>query len=492
MRKYRSIIRILAVTALLSSVCSCSGFLNSEVIGKATIETFFADYGGIQASGEGLHNDIISLYAKYYVPYADARGNTLNINIVNADEGEILTFNYGLKPEHTSSYPRHIWAAGYEVVTAANNILYYTPKYMEKCHNDTQLEGCEKIMGWAYFARALAHFCLCNAYGQPYSYTPDASHPGVPVVVEIPGFEDQIPRQTVADVYKQVIVDLETSLGILDNSSITDCTHINGIACEALLARVYLYMGDYDKAAEYSGIVMDKVDLSPREEYVDMFRSPRAHLGKEAIFRLDCYDKTTGMLGAYDPTASNDYYPDPVMGSYFDAGDIRKDLLTYVGESCETEAFAGKSFSAVCKNLPYKSISDPLDKNPYIFVLRASEMYLIHAEALCCGSKHDLEGAAKDIKALQARAKGVPEGSIALNYSSQSDMETIIEKERIRELCYEGHSIFDILRRGKDLVRSNTSNAEIKTVRYPDYRFILPINQIEMEANDEMIQNNGY
>ena len=52
--------------------------------------------------------------------------------------------------------------------------------------------------------------------------------------------------------------------------------------------------------------------------------------------------------------------------------------------------------------------------------------------------------------------------------------------------------MFDYLRRGCDVVRSSTSNAEILEIKYPDYRFILPIDQLEMEANDSMIQNEGY
>ena len=171
---------------------------------------------------------------------------------------------------------------------------------------------------------------------------------------------------------------------------------------------------------------------------------------------------------------------------------MRKQLLTYVGEDCEEAAYAGKSFSIVCKHVPYKSITDTKDRHPYTFVFRCSEMYLIHAEALCCGQKHDLAGAAADLKALQARARGIDASDVKFSYSSQADMEDLIEKERIRELCYEGHSGFDYLRRGKDIVRSATSNAEIKILKYPDYRFILPIDQIEMEANDNMIQNEGY
>ena len=128
------------------------------------------------------------------------------------------------------------------------------------------------------------------------------------------------------------------------------------------------------------------------------------------------------------------------------------------------------------------------------FVFRVSEMYLIHAEALCKGSRHDLNGAADDLKALISRARGVDRNSISLSFSNAEEMCGLIDRERKRELCYEGHRLFDIIRCKKDLQRSSTSNAQsdVKTVKYPDYRFILPIAQMEMQANEQMTQNDGY
>ncbi|MBQ0044133.1 MAG: RagB/SusD family nutrient uptake outer membrane protein, partial [Bacteroidales bacterium] len=73
-----------------------------------------------------------------------------------------------------------------------------------------------------------------------------------------------------------------------------------------------------------------------------------------------------------------------------------------------------------------------------------------------------------------------------------SDLLTVIEKERVRELCFEGHSFFDIKRRKQDLVRNASSNADLLKLSYPDYRFVLPIDFTEMRANESIIQNEGY
>jgi len=490
MKKNRTLLSIAAAGMLAAS---CTSFLNVEVIGKSTIESFFSEYSGLQMAGEGLHSELLNFYESYFVKYAELKGICLCVNTVNADDGEYYLFNYAMRPEYTATFPRTVWNDGYSLITQANNIIYYGPKLKESLTIESERNGCDKITGWGYFARAIAHFQLCNCYAQPWIYTSDASHIGVPVVERIPGFSDEIPRESVADVYKLVISDLKKASDLIgEETAAPNSFYISSTACEALLARVYLYQHDYENAEKYSKKVMDKITLTPRDKYVDMFRSPAATPGSESILRLNSYDQSTSYLSDFDPTRSNDFYPDPTMYTIYDSDDIRLQLLTYVGEDCEEDQYKGKSFQAVCKNLPYKSIADPKDNNPYPFVLRGSEMYLIHAEALTCGNSHDLAGAADDLRAIIARARGISASEVKLTFGTQSDMEKLIEKERIRELCYEGHGVFDYLRNGRDVVRSATSNAEVKEIKYPDYRFVLPIDQLEMEANDFMIQNEGY
>lgn len=492
----KSIISIfVAGLATVAGLSSCANFLNVEKIGKSTIESFFSEIGGVTAAGEGLHKQMMDFYcsSNCLLFFGEAAGNEVRLNTVDAGDDASYIFNYNLKPEYIATCIKYIWDNGYVVVTAANNIIEFGGGFRDNKATESEKAICDKVIGWAYYARAFAIFGLVNCYGQAYGFTPDASHQGVPSVTRVPGFDDQIPRNTVAEDYAQIILDLEKAIELLGpQEKITDCTHTSTIACEALLAKVYLYMGNWDKAAEYAAVVMNKVPLTTRDGYVDMFRNPRANLGAESIFRFDSYGHSTTLLSLYDPTRSHDFEPDPSMLDYFDEDDIRRSLFYYVGEDCEEEGYRGQTFVAACKHLPYKSISDPDDKHPYEFVSRCSEMYLIHAEAVAKGSSHDLNSAAKDIKALQARAKGVSVTDIDLIWSSQQDIEELIEKERIRELCFEGHSFFDIKRQCKDLVRSATSNAQVKNISYPDYRFALPINENEMQANDSMVQNEGY
>lgn len=482
--------RILSSIIIIANVAQGCSFLNVSFNGKSTIESFFRDYDAFVAAGIGLHRTIYNFYDKEYVEYAEIAGDLIDLTL-NSGEGESLLFNYELKPEHNVTYPQKIWSDGYVIITNANNIIKYGPALLEDF--PARAKEINRIIGQAYFARALAHFNLCNCYAQTYSYTKDASHPGVPVSDHIPGFDEPIRRSNVADVYSLVISDLKRALECLeDDSSKLNPFYISNVACEALLARVCLYAEDWDNAEKYSRSVMDKIALSAREQYVDMYRNGCDNAGTEAIFRLNGYDLTSHLTSVTDPSRDNHIEPDLALYGMYDEDDIRLNLLTATYDNPENTAYYGKSFRACCKFIPNCNISDDKKNTSCPFVLRCSEMYLIHAEALCKGKSGNLSGAEDDLKHLIARAAGKSKSAISLQWSTKEDMETLIERERIRELCFEGHRIFDIKRYGHNLVRSESSSSKVKLLNYPDDRFILPISDLEMRANDQMIQNKGY
>lgn len=496
---YKTIIAAAAGSMLIVGCSKISEletkFLTVESIGKSTIASFFQEVSGVTSAGEGLHHELENFMDSYYFKYGDITGEDLCINTVAAGEGDYLLYNFMMKPEHVATYPRNVWGNGWGVVTNANNLIYYGGLLKDKGgHSESDLAKINQSLGWAYFCRAFAHFAICNVYAQPYCYTADASHIGIPVVTNVPKFDDEISRESVATVYKQILADIQTSYDLLkENDYTADRFHISSLACEAFFARVYLYMQDYANAEKYSKMVMDKISLTGRDEYVNMFRNPFADKGKETIFRLNQYDGSSTLVSCYDPTRNggNDFYPCPEMYDIYESDDVRLQLLTYVAEECE-ETYYGQSFKAVCKPLAFKSIADKKEMVPCPFVFRGSEMYLIHAEAVANGASKNLAAAVEDLKALEARARGVDASSIELDYTDLASVNRLIKKERVRELCYEGHSVFDCIRRGEGISRPAGSNAEVKSLEFGDHRLILPIDQMEMQANEKMVQNEGY
>ena len=55
---------------------------------------------------------------------------------------------------------------------------------------------------------------LCNFYAQPYSFSAGAGHAGVPLVLEF-DFQNKPARSTVAEVYAQVVSDLNQAVTLI-------------------------------------------------------------------------------------------------------------------------------------------------------------------------------------------------------------------------------------------------------------------------------------
>lgn len=170
------------------------------------------------------------------------------------------------------------------------------------------------------------------------------------------------------------------------------------------------------------------------------------------------------------------YYPASDFIKKFSSSDVRLTVLT------------APDGSAACMKY-YDLTGNAVDAQHYDLTLfRSSEMYLTRAEARCMNN--DLKGAEEDILAIQKRA--LNSSSLTLSYSGQKALLDIIKTERSKELCFEGHRFFDLARWGDDVKRPSDTNSSLKTLVYPDHRYVLPIPLVELEANGAMVQNEGY
>lgn len=481
--------KILIAALALPMFAGCESFLNVSVLGKDTIEGYFSSLEGYNAAGVGLHSLLLKFYDSEVIKMGELQGPHLNINKQNIDEAAYLVYEFASEAEHITGHPYYTWNTGYNVCTNANEIIKYAPKLREMFPDDKTV--IDRVLAYGYFARALVLFNLTNVYGQAYDFTPDGSHLGVCYIDYVAGFNDKLSRQSVKHCYDNVLKDTQKALELFGNDDVADVTYISGLACEALLARVYLYMKDYDNAAKYAKLVMDKIPLVSRDKYIDMFRRAQEVPG-EGIFRLNTYDAGSGMRSTCDPTGIQDILPSRDFYDSFDSEDIRKELLWFHGEP-EDEAYAELSTLAICKYLAFKGGEVDKAKRRFdINVFRVSEMYLIHAEALCLGSSKDLSAAADDIKALRARAYGIDKSEVVLEYKTAEDLDRIIKNEREKELAYEGHIFFDHKRRGESIVRDACCQSSTKGLEYPNDRFVQPIAQLELQANDYMVQNPGF
>lgn len=152
-----------------------------------------------------------------------------------------------------SSTTEYTWEFGYRVIGNCNKII----EIIQGLGNESTREQTI-MMGENYYLRALSYFLLVNEFAQPYSNNP-TQNPGLPLKLTSDPNDLPQSRSTVAEVYDQVVLDLKdaiTYLTLQQGETPKSNIYATKEAAEALLARVYLYMENWDGAWEMANKVI--------------------------------------------------------------------------------------------------------------------------------------------------------------------------------------------------------------------------------------------
>ena len=152
-----------------------------------------------------------------------------------------------------SSTTEYTWELGYRVIGNCNKII----EIVQGLGNESTREQTI-MMGENYYLRALSYFLLVNEFAQPYSNNP-TQNPGLPLKLTSDPNDLPQSRSTVAEVYDQVVLDLKdaiTYLTLQQGETPKSNIYATKEAAEALLARVYLYMENWDGAWEMANNVI--------------------------------------------------------------------------------------------------------------------------------------------------------------------------------------------------------------------------------------------
>ncbi|WP_127131718.1 RagB/SusD family nutrient uptake outer membrane protein [Pseudoflavitalea rhizosphaerae] len=152
----------------------------------------------------------------------------------------IFTFNNQPYDEGTNDY---LWSEGYKRIfyfnTVANNIMSATGSQSEQYKKAVRAE--------ALLGRAYEHLVMVNVYAKHYDPATAATDPGIPLAL-VGDIGAKYSRNTVAEVYEQIIDDLTTAIPDLPASPKKTSFRASKPAGLALLSRVYLYMGNWELA----------------------------------------------------------------------------------------------------------------------------------------------------------------------------------------------------------------------------------------------------
>ncbi len=391
-----------------------------------------------------------------------------------------------------------IWSHPFAVLRHVNTLL----SFIDDIKTVTDDEVAEKadMKGQALVIRALAHFDLCRMFGKQYSHDNGASL-GVPIVTRVLDPYEKISRNTVAEVYAQVIADLNEAIPLLSTSK--RLGKINAWAAKTLLARVYLYMEDntnaYSTAVDI--ITNGPYSLVDRADYVDSWANENG--SSESIFAILNNAADNGGGTSVNNLSDPEGYGQFIATQDFidlirsDPDDIRNEMLyiDQVSDPADPNTWgrvlkypgSGNTKDII---VAHQETGSPLVASAYVgnaSVFRLSEVYLIAAEAAIKNS--DPVNATLYLNGIVERAN--PAATVA---QVDVDLDRILT-ERRKELCAEGHRFFDLIRNKRDIVRSNSSRIFDITVpmliEWDNYKVILPIPQDELNINP-ITQNDGY
>lgn len=461
----------LCICLALLSGSSCQSFLEVEEKGKTTIPSFLSDPDGLRVALVGTYNKVYAYYDNEFTKYPDVAGNMLSVKYASGtDDGSNMLSQYNFTSDETEETGAvgYIWRRIYEALANVNNLIQYEPKVEQAYPSATA--DCRRILGEALFLRALCHFDVCRVYAQPYNYTADASHLGIPIVLKTPGPDDNLSRNTVAQVYTQVLKDLDEAADCLKDATPRGANYASLQAVYALHSRVCLYKEDWNGALQYAQLAIGTNQVADKDDYRKMFFD--LSFDGEAILRLNGTDQSGKLKTFYDTSV----LPADTLYTLFDEGDIR-----------ETSLLKATDGTKSCQKYNSQKQPDNQVKRDDPFVLRLSEMYLNAAEAACNLSRYD--EARNYLSPILARAIDSTYANQTLTQCTDNRLLDLVKKERVKELCFEGHNFFDLTRWKQDLIREASTNSSAKRIDYPSDYFVLPIPQSELNANQNMQRN---
>lgn len=391
-----------------------------------------------------------------------------------------------------------VWAALYGIIGDCDFFLDYEPRLRESLVNDDDAEVLDELVGEVYFARALAYSELVKMYCKAYEPQTAADELGV---ILVGGYHDpgKIVRSSLKDSYQFVLDDLAKAAEGIGYDEVNGSPYFTKSLVNALYARVYLYMQDWDKAIEYSTKVID-------DKYLALSSATRMYTSEESYFDyMWSHDLATEIIWKVGFTTTSyggglgqvflnynyryflpDYVPATWALNLYSDKDMR--ASTYFRD-IQTGYAHGLKWPLLVK---YYGNETFLQNNilhvsmPKVF--RLAEQYLIRAEARC--RKGEFGAASKDITALRVARYG-DYGSTSL--TADNWLQTISD-ERVRELYMEGFRLQDLKRWHKGFERkpqtSSVKEGSSLRIEADDPLFVWPIPQHELNSpGSEVLPN---
>ncbi|MGL4292003.1 MAG: RagB/SusD family nutrient uptake outer membrane protein [Bacteroidales bacterium] len=386
-------------------------------------------------------------------------------NVFHSDKTTHLMSLYNYSYQPTTGDLKLIWEAGGKVIDHSARIIKASHKLLANAGSKSDSLTIYQGLSQAYALRGFGTFALTNLFCLPYDGTNDEEQ-GMVLVHEPVELFESIGRSNLGETYEYIIGQFESAIEAAELSGKkASLFYLNAQAAEALLARVYLYKGDFANAKKHalnaikkhSGKIVttenaynemfDKISGSPEDIFV-IAKSSNDYLSANSINTL---------YNTYGLGISNE------LAAMYASTDIRHSKMTGAHDD---GSYKGGKYAETITNVP---------------VVRLPEMYLIVAE--CEAEAGNAKAAAEALFEVAKRNVAIEDAD---DLPADIDvLKSFIADERRRELFQEGHRLLDARRRKETISVGGGTN------RLIDGMFQYPIPNAEINASG-IVQNTNW
>lgn len=444
---------------------------------------------------ERVQNQVRSIYASLkngafyggrYVVYGDIRGE----EFLNETSNLVTGFDvWGLNATNSSANSVvALWSRAYFTINLAN---LFIDGMAAKGSSVVGTTLANNYLGEARLIRALSYYSLLQYYARPYA-DGNGSKPGLPLrLTGIKGSgASDLARSTVAQVYAQIITDLDFAEANLPtdysgaSQAVMRTTRAHRNTAIALKTRVYLSMGDYNKViTEANKIVSTTAPFTASSGVPHALQANIAtvfsnYTTTESVFSMPMsasagdFPGTQNQLGHYfynnGSVGSAEYRLNPtgiLASTNWTATDARRTALTHTNGA---KVFLAK----------YKT---PNPYTDYVPVIRYSEVMLNLAEALARNATGVDARALALVNAVRQRS----DAATVIAAATKQDLIDAIMLERRIEFLGEGLRNNDLMR----LMQTIPAKGSAPAVAPAGSGYIWPISSDELSLNKLMTDN---
>lgn len=252
---------------LLFTACS-KDFLDRPSLNNPTLDTYYNNAAEVRGGTGVLYN---AIWYEYQDKAFHAIGEVLSGNMYTNDPVYSSFLNFTVSG--TDEQVNRTWYSFYKL---AGNATILIQTFEQKKAQVSDATYLQEGIAEARFMRGMAYFYLARIFGAVPIITD-------PIAIAASG-NFNVPRYHQEDVLKFALADFAfAEENLRDND---DPGRVTKLSATGMMAKVYLYMRDYDNAKIKAKTVMDSQKYSLYPDYEKMFTSSSANNNQESLFAL--------------------------------------------------------------------------------------------------------------------------------------------------------------------------------------------------------------